>query len=106
MSGNSLENLPVTGRTARLLLTFFGSEKAALDAIREGRLGELASIPGIGLKTGIQIIKKYWSKTHGIHPKKILASEDIQRVYRELWKIIRSFFQTPFAHAKLSTYYP
>lgn len=102
-----LIDIPGVGKNvSSLLIQYFGSEKAALDAIFGKRIIEIASVPGVGRSKAIRIVRSAVEKQYGVRMVDILKTEDIQKIYFKIIEIISEYAQTEATRAILPLYFP
>lgn len=102
-----LDQIPGIGpRLAQKLIDVFGSEDSALEIIANAQVALLASIPGVGKKTALEIVQDAYAIREGISAFEVLKTEDIREIYNQILTIIKSYANSIFAQDKLSLYYP
>jgi hypothetical protein len=102
-----VDQIPGVGeKLASKVIQVFGSEGAALEAIKNAQAARLASIPGVGSRTALSIIQEAYKIREGISPYEVLKTEDVRRLYHQIVEILQSYANSSFAKDKLSLYYP
>lgn len=103
----SIKEIPGIGKvTTERLIEYFGNEKKALDAILNGNVAEIASIPGIGYKKAINIVKKALEITYDVNLNEILATPDSREIYKKILLLIKEFAKTDYTKGKLDVLFP
>ncbi len=88
------------------LVEFFGSEEEAVNAILDGRVAEIASIPGVGLSKAYSIVRSAWELVEGVRWDSVLKTEGVRRIYEDMLKIVQEYAQTEYAKHKLRLFWP
>ena len=102
-----IAQIPGVGRKlASKVIQVFGSEEAALEAIKNAQAATLASIPGVGSRTALSIIQEAYKIREGISPYEVLKTDDAKSLYHQIIEILQSYANSSFAKDKLSLYYP
>ena len=102
-----VDQIPGIGeKLASKVIQVFGSEGAALEAIKNAQAATLASIPGVGSRTALSIIQEAYKIREGISPYEVLKTDDVKLLYHQIVEILQSYANSPFAKDKLSLYYP
>jgi len=103
----SLEKIKGIGKKVEeKLVEYFGSEEEALDAVLNGRISEIGTIPGIGLGKALQIVKNAYEHVEGVTSSQVLRTDDIQEIYDHILEIARSYARTTYAKDKMVLYWP
>ncbi len=107
VSIETLSDIPGVGSKLRkILVDHFGSEAVALKVILDFRVDLVASVPGIGDKQAVNIVKAVYENRFGVNSYDILRSPDIRKIFDDLLDIIRGYANTTYARDKLFLYFP
>ena len=93
-------------KIATRLIDHFGSEQAAMDALRRRDVASLAEVPGISEKYAITLVHQAIARQDGVAIGDFLQTPEAMAVYDKIIGLIRSYAHTPYSRAKLSTYIP
>ncbi|MHA2239424.1 MAG: hypothetical protein ACXAB2_13840, partial [Candidatus Hodarchaeales archaeon] len=88
------------------LLTYFGSEKLVLNALRSSHIAEISSIDGIGERFALSLCRSLHYQETGEQIKDFLKTEDTILLYNRIIDLIAKFGNTFFARSKLFLYFP
>ncbi|MBS7288723.1 MAG: hypothetical protein KIH01_08300, partial [Candidatus Freyarchaeota archaeon] len=88
------------------LMEFFGSEEEAVRAILEGRVVEIASVPGVGLGKAYSIVRSAWELVEGVKWDSVLKTDGVKRIYEDLLRLVQEQAQTEYAKHKLRLFWP
>ncbi|NWF96094.1 MAG: hypothetical protein HXY34_08115 [Candidatus Thorarchaeota archaeon] len=107
MSISSLSEIPGVGEKLKAaLIEHFGTEAVALKVILDSRVDLVSSVPGLGDKQAINIVKSAFEVQFGASANMILRSGDIRKIYDMTLEIIRGYANTAYARDKLFLYFP
>ncbi|MFO7837291.1 MAG: hypothetical protein R6V83_11650 [Candidatus Thorarchaeota archaeon] len=102
-----LSDIPGIGPKYRRVLTeYFGSEKVALKVILDSRVDLVASVPQIGSRQAVNIVKGAFEQQFGTSSKSILRTSDVQDIFEAVIEIIQNYANTTYAKDKLYLYFP
>ncbi len=96
----------IGNKVAEKLLKYFGGEEEAINAIKQAKVSEIASIRGISLKKAFKIVNDYREKEIGISLKEILRSKEIKRIYKSILEVASSYANTSQGKDAISLYFP
>ncbi|MFX1285185.1 MAG: hypothetical protein ACFFB5_16130 [Promethearchaeota archaeon] len=88
------------------LKTYFGSEMAALTALRESRIAEISSIEGIGERFALSLCRNLHFQETGEQIQNFLKTEDAVLLYNRTTDIISKFANTIYSRSKLFLFFP
>ncbi|MGQ4834077.1 MAG: MutS-related protein [Candidatus Asgardarchaeia archaeon] len=88
------------------LISHFGTEEKAINEILNGNVAEIASIPGIGYRKAVNIVKKAFEIQYNLHINDILASSDVRDIYNKILSLIKEFAKTDYTRGKLDVIFP
>ncbi len=88
------------------LVEYFGSEAVALKVILDSRVDLVASVPGIGDKQAINIVKSAFEIQFGASSNMVLKTADVRKIYETILEMIRDYANTTYAKDKLFLYFP
>ncbi|MHA1769112.1 MAG: MutS-related protein [Candidatus Thorarchaeota archaeon] len=107
MTLESLSEIPGVGEKVRnALIEHFGSEALALKVIHDSRVDLIASVPNIGSRQAVNIVKGAFEHEFGVSSNLLLRSQDIRKIYESVLDIIREYANTTYAKDKLYLYFP
>ncbi|MGQ4912937.1 MAG: helix-hairpin-helix domain-containing protein, partial [Candidatus Thorarchaeota archaeon] len=90
MTLESLSEIPGVGEKVRnALIEHFGSEALALKVIHDSRVDLIASVPNIGSRQAVNIVKGAFEHEFGVSSNLLLRSQDIRKIYESVLDIIR-----------------
>lgn len=99
-----LDRIPGIGKKFReKLLDIYGSEQAAVIAVRNGTTGQ---VPGISQKMAIKLAQNCFEIEEQVKIEHVLKTPDVIAQYNHLLTIIQQFFRTDYAKSKIQLYYP
>ncbi len=93
-------------KTAERIITQYGSEEAALQAIEDADLAGLCQIEGIGERFALGLIHSMSAKKLGARIQDVLQTKDSLTIYHQLIDMLGQYAMTPFTRNKLLLYYP
>ncbi|MHA1917760.1 MAG: hypothetical protein ACTSUV_05555, partial [Candidatus Ranarchaeia archaeon] len=88
------------------LIKHLETKEILIEVIKEKKASVLASIPGIGIKTAINIIQDDMKNRKDVNIDSVLKTQDTKQMYNEIFKIIRSYLSSEYAKEKLSLFFP
>jgi len=88
------------------LKVYFGSEMAALTALRESRIAEISSIEGIGERFALTLCRNLHFQETGEQIQNFLKTEDAVLLYNRAIDIISKFSNTIYSRSKLYLFFP
>lgn len=104
---SNLSDIPGIGpKYKRVLTEYFGSEAVALKVILDSRVDLVASVPEIGSRQAVNIVKGAFEYQFGTSSKTVLRTSDVERIYDNIVEIIQSYANTTYAKDKLYLYFP
>jgi ribosomal protein S13 len=104
---SGLNDLPGIGeKISSKLISHFGSEEKALDAIRKRDVASLSEVPGIGEKNAVSIIQEIIAAEEGFSINDFLRTNEALNIYERLMGLIRSYSHTQYSRSKLNTLLP
>ncbi len=107
MSLQSLSDIPGVGeKVAKVLVEHFGTEVVALKVIQDSRVDLIASVPGIGARQAVNIVKAAFEVQFGASANMVLRSPDARKIFDAVINIIRGYANTTYAKDKLLLYFP
>ncbi len=107
MTLSSLSEIPGVGEKIKsALVEHFGSEAVALKVILDSRVDLVASVPGIGDKQAINIVKSAFEVQFGASSNMVLKTADVRKIYETILDMIRGYANTTYAKDKLFLYFP
>jgi NAD-dependent DNA ligase len=107
LSIESLSAIPGVGEKVKKALTdHFGSEAVALKVILDSRVDLVATVPGIGSRQAVNIVKGAFEAEFGVSANTILRSADMRKIFDQVLGIIRGYAKTSYGKDKLLLYFP
>jgi len=107
LSIESLSAIPGVGEKVKKALTdHFGSEAVALKVILDSRVDLVATVPGIGSRQAVNIVKGAFETEFGVSANMILRSADMRKIFDQVLGIIRGYAKTSYGKDKLLLYFP
>ena len=107
LSIESLSDIPGVGEKVKKALTdHFGSEAVALKVILDSRVDLVATVPGIGSRQAVNIVKGAFEAEFGVSANTILRSADMRKIFDQVLGIIRGYAKTSYGKDKLLLYFP
>ena len=104
---NELQKFEGIGnKVAEKLVKHFGGETEAIDAIKNSKVSQIATIRGISLKRAFKIVNDYREKQIGISLEEILRSKEIKQIYKSILEIASSYANTSHGKDAISLYFP
>ena len=88
------------------LLSHFGSELAALSAIRNSQISEISSIDGIGERFALSLCRNLHYEETGEQIQDFLKTEDTIILYNRIIDIIAKYGNTFYSRSKLYLFFP
>ncbi|MHA1481711.1 MAG: hypothetical protein ACTSQZ_09850 [Candidatus Thorarchaeota archaeon] len=103
----SLSDIQGVGEKVKnALIEHFGNESIALKVILDSRVDLVASVPGIGGRQAVNIVKAAYESQFGVSSNMILRSQDVRKIFESVIEIIRGYANTGYAKDKLFLYFP
>jgi dsDNA-specific endonuclease/ATPase MutS2 len=93
-------------KVADRLISHFGNEDLALQAIFEGDIGSLAEVNGISHSFALSLARDSRSRIEGCSISDFLKTKEALDLYSRLLELIKSFAHTAYARDKLNLFYP
>ena len=88
------------------LVSYFGSEKIVLNALRGSRIAEISSIDGIGERFALSLCRNLHFQETGEQIQDFLKTEDTILIYNRIIDLISKFGNTFYSRSKLFLYFP
>lgn len=99
--------IEIPGIGARIrdrLIDYFGSEDAALDAIRTGNVADLLNV--MSERQAVSLVQWSGKMRYGARPDDFLATDEATRVYDLLVERIAGYAHTEYARLKIGALFP
>ncbi len=107
VSLEGLSDIPGVGeKVKKALIDHFGNEAVALKVIQDSRVDLVASVPGIGTRQAVNIIKAAFEIQFGASANMVLRSPDVRKIFESILNIVRGYANTSYAKDKLLLYFP
>jgi len=88
------------------LLTYFGSEKLVLNALRSSHIADISSIDGIGERFALSLCRNLHYQETGEQIQDFLKTEETILLYNRIIDLIAKFGNTFYARSKLYLDFP